>query len=134
MHRLFAGQIAIACQCHVDVFGIEFYGVAAPTGSFRRNDGRTRTGEAIEHNVTALRAIEDRTLDVHEALVEARYGHGRLAALERANLDLEKLRLLLRLATTRNALPRKTAAHAFEQIDEAGRMVGGWLKHTRQRP
>lgn len=77
--------------------------------------------------------IEGRTLDVHEALVEARYGRGRVAALERANLDLEKLRLLLRLACDLNAMPRRTAEHAFAQVDEAGRMVGGWLKHAREK-
>ncbi len=58
---------------------------------------------------------------------------GRVAALERANLDLERLRLLLRLARDLNAMPISQAAHAFEQVDEAGRMVGGWLKHARER-
>ena len=77
--------------------------------------------------------VESRTLDIHEALVEARYGVGRVAALERANLDLERLRLLLRLVRDLNAMPSKQAEHAFEQVDEAGRMVGGWLKHARGR-
>lgn len=83
----------------------------------------------LRHSLT--QRIEERALDVHEALVEARYGSGRVVALERADLDLEKLRLLLRMARDLEVMPRSSAEHAFAQVDEAGRMVGGWLKHAR---
>ena len=82
---------------------------------------------------TLTQRIEDRALSVFDALVEARYGQERVMALERANLDLEKLRLLLRLARDINVIPRKQAEYAFEQVDDTGRMVGGWLKHTREQ-
>ena len=98
------------------------------TWLFERTAGFPRR---LRHSLT--QRIEQRTLDVHEALVEARYGRGRVAALERANLDLERLRLLLRMARDLNALPRGSAEHAFAQVDEAGRMVGGWLKHAQEQ-
>jgi len=74
--------------------------------------------------------IENLALDVFEALVDARYDRGRRAALRRINHDLEKLRLLLRLAHTQRALAGRSFHHACEEIDTVGRMVGGWLRHA----
>lgn len=84
----------------------------------------------LRHSLT--HRIEQTALDIHGALIEARYGVARIEALESANLDLEKLRLLLRLARDLGSMPHASADCAFEQVDEAGRMVGGWLKHARE--
>jgi hypothetical protein len=73
-------------------------------------------------------------LDILEALIEARFSSGKKAHfLRRANLGLEKLRFLLRLSKDIFAVNLKSYEYAIRQIDEMGRMVGGWEKHSRGR-
>jgi len=81
---------------------------------------------------TLTQRIDNLALDVHERLIEARYTRERLALLERLNLDLERLRLLLRLARDRQVLSQQAFGFAIEQIDSAGRMLGGWRRQQRE--
>ncbi|MFT5685955.1 MAG: hypothetical protein ACI8RZ_006910 [Myxococcota bacterium] len=74
--------------------------------------------------------IDVLALSVFEGLIEARYTRERATILRQVNLDLEKLRLLLRLSHTQAFLDHRAFAHAIEGIDEVGRMVGGWLRTT----
>lgn len=74
--------------------------------------------------------IDNLALDVFERLVEARYQRQRSDLLRRINLDLEKLRLLLRLAHEQGVLDHRALLHACEELDQAGRMVGGWGRQT----
>lgn len=83
----------------------------------------------LRHSLTAR--IEARALDVHEALVGARFNVNRTAALQQINLDLDRLRLLLRLAHDLQALDHRAFQYACAELDSAGRMVGGWLRHER---
>lgn len=76
--------------------------------------------------------IDNLALDVFERLVEARYQRERAVTLQRINLDLEKLRLLLRLAHTQRALDPKAFSYACTELDTVGRMVGGWLRQQRE--
>ncbi|MCB9762744.1 MAG: diversity-generating retroelement protein Avd [Alphaproteobacteria bacterium] len=80
---------------------------------------------------TLSNRIDGLALDVLERIIEARYGHERITALQRVNLDLEKLRLFLRIAHDENHLDHRAFAHACEQLEQAGRMTGGWLKKAR---
>ena len=72
--------------------------------------------------------IENIALDVVEDLVEARYTKERGAILKRANLKLEKLRILLRLSYKMRYLSVNGYEFAIRRIDEVGRMLGGWRK------
>ena len=74
--------------------------------------------------------IDNLVLDVLEGLIVARYQRGRerRAALEDINLRLTRLRALLRLAHRRHYLGEKGYEFVSERIDEAGRMLGGWLR------
>jgi hypothetical protein len=67
-------------------------------------------------------------LDVVEDLIEARYTRQKQLALRRANLNLEKIRVLLRISFEMRLLPHKSYEHAMYSINEVGRMLGGWLK------
>jgi hypothetical protein len=58
----------------------------------------------------------------------ATYTRNRVPALRAVNLKLEKLRLLFRLATDLQILDLRRYEHAARNIDEIGRLVGGWLK------
>ncbi len=75
--------------------------------------------------------IQTGALDVHEALVEATYTQTRECALDAANLHLEKLRFLFRLAFDLRCLDARRYEHAARAIDEIGRLVGGWKKANR---
>lgn len=110
-------------------------------------DNSKRTGAAIEahyqflvwllptvekiprsHKFTLGDRIEDTALDVLEALIEATYTRERTQHLRRANLGIEKLRFLLRLAADLRLLDRHRYEHAARTLDETGRLIGGWMK------
>ena len=65
---------------------------------------------------------------VLEKLIEARYTRDKSAVLAQANLSLEKLRVLLRICHEERHLDHRGYEYAARNIDEAGRMVGGWLR------
>jgi hypothetical protein len=77
--------------------------------------------------------LEGLALDVVEDLVEARYSHPKRAILKRANLRLEKMRVLLRLSHKLRYLSHEGYEHSARQINEAGRMLGGWIKQQEPR-
>ncbi len=72
--------------------------------------------------------IQSTALDVLDALIEATYTRDRRAHLARANLGLEKLRFHFRLAAEMRHLEARRYEHAARQLDEIGRLVGGWAK------
>ena len=72
--------------------------------------------------------IQNTALNVLESLIEATYTRQRNQHLSQANLGLEKLRFLLRLAWELHYLNRRRYEHAARTIDEVGRRVGAWRK------
>jgi 23S rRNA-intervening sequence protein len=76
--------------------------------------------------------IQGTALDVLERLIEATYSKARRPPLLAANLGLEKLRFLFRLATEMRYLDPRRYEHAARALDEVGRLVGGWLKSDAQ--
>ena len=77
--------------------------------------------------------IQNAALDVLESLVEATYTRRREPLLARANLGIEKLRFLFRLATDLGYLDPRRYEHAARALDETGRKVGAWRKTHRAR-
>ncbi len=69
-------------------------------------------------------------LDTLERLIEATYDRERQKPLQAANLGIEKLRHLFRLAFTLQCLDERRYEHAARQLDEIGRMIGGWKKQA----
>ena len=72
--------------------------------------------------------IQTTALDVLERLIEATYTRRRSGHLAAANLGLEKLRFLFRLARDLRILDHRRYEHAARSIDETGRRVGAWSK------
>lgn len=74
--------------------------------------------------------IDNLAIDVLEDLVEARYTRGqrRAEALKEMNLRLARLRVLIRLSHRRGYLSNRGYEYVSDKIDEAGRMLGGWIK------
>jgi hypothetical protein len=80
---------------------------------------------------TFTQRIEGLALDIVEDLVEARYTSNKQAILKRANLRLEKVRVLMRLSQKLRYLSNESHRFAMKAIDETGRMLGGWMKQQR---
>ncbi|MBM4398611.1 MAG: diversity-generating retroelement protein Avd [Deltaproteobacteria bacterium] len=87
--------------------------------------------KSVRH--TFANRIEDLALDVVERLVEARWARSKAAILRAASLDVEKLRILCRLAHDEGFLDHRGYEHVARNLDEAGRMLGGWIKQQDAR-
>lgn len=72
--------------------------------------------------------INNLALDIVEDLAEARYSREKQHLLRRVNLRLEKLRILLRLCHRLQYLSHQSYEHAMREINDVGRMLGGWIK------
>ncbi len=77
--------------------------------------------------------IDNLTLDVLEKIVEARYAKDKDASLQQASLYLEKLRVLLRISHEEKHLDHRGFEHVARNIDEAGRMLGGWIRSRKEK-
>lgn len=88
------------------------------------------------HKFTLGDRIQTTALDFQEALITATYSKKSLQHLFDANLQLEKLRLLLRLSLDLKMLDHRGYEFAARAIDEIGRLVGGWIKahHAEKIP
>jgi hypothetical protein len=72
--------------------------------------------------------LQNLSLDFVEDLVDARYRKEARPILISASLRLEKLRIVLRLAWQQKYLSHKSFEQAQRNIDETGRMLGGWIR------
>lgn len=72
--------------------------------------------------------MQTQAMQVLDDLITATYTKARRPALAQANLGLEKLRLLTRLAFDLQHLDVRRYEFAARSLDETGRLVGGWLK------
>ncbi len=113
----------------------------------RLADGSRRTGPALEQMYVFILwfvptvekfprsqkfllgdRIQATALETLEELIEATYTRQRNPLLVRANLHIEKLRFLFRLAMDLKHLDMRRYEHAARSLDEIGRLVGGWRK------
>ena len=77
--------------------------------------------------------MDNLALDFLERLVEARYTKDKTGVLEEASLVLEKLRVLARISHDCGHLDHKGYEYVARNVDEAGRMLGGWLRSRAGR-
>lgn len=67
-------------------------------------------------------------LDVLEGVVEAIYTKERAYILKKVNVYIEKLRVLFRLSFDRRYISERQYRYIAGELDESGRMAGGWIK------
>ena len=72
--------------------------------------------------------IENGLLDILEILIEASFTKEKLNLLRRANLNLEKLRFLIRLAKDMHYINLAAYEYQAKATNEIGKMLGGWIK------
>ena len=77
---------------------------------------------------TLTRRIEELALDVLEGITQASYVKDKTELLRSCNLKLTRLRILLRLSHELGHLARQHYLRSAEELDECGRMLGGWLR------
>lgn len=77
---------------------------------------------------------ENTLLEVIEGILEASQlsKDKKLPVLEKTSLKLNLLRVLLRLMKDTKSINLKKYASLEEQIDEIGRMLGGWIRSTKE--
>lgn len=77
--------------------------------------------------------LQDAAMDFQEALFDAQAHSGkiRLDHLRRANADLNKLRLYLRLTYQWHWLNDGQYEHVSKMVAECGRLLGGWLRQAQ---
>ncbi|MDD2882851.1 MAG: diversity-generating retroelement protein Avd [Rhodoferax sp.] len=80
------------------------------------------------HKFTLGERIYTGTLDVLDRLIEATYSRHATPMLLQANMGLEKLRFMFRLAVDLQLLDLHRYEFAARAVDEVGRLVGGWIK------
>ncbi len=74
------------------------------------------------------RRLEDTAFAFYEMLVQATRSGNQARALLQADLELDKLRLYVRLSHDRKLINLKQYRYAAGQLTEIGRLLGGWLK------
>lgn len=85
------------------------------------------------HRFVLGERIETTMLTVLMVLVEASYSRERLSLLQRANLELEKLRMLIRLGKDLGFTSLAQYEHASKEMLRVGQQVGGWIRQQQRR-
>lgn len=86
-----------------------------------------------QHKYTLGERLQQTLLVLLECVIAASYAtrEKKLVFLQQAAVKLDVLRVFLRLAEEVRALPTKNHLQLIEQLDEVGRMLGGWLRSLR---
>lgn len=86
--------------------------------------------EKFPRNVrfTVSDRIFNLVLDISDLIVEAIYTKERKNILKSINLNIERLRIYIRLCHDRKYISTKQLAFITENVNEVGKMVGGWNK------
>lgn len=77
--------------------------------------------------------IDNLALDILEKIIAAAYTSDKAGLLKQANLELEKLRVLLRLCHERKYISVRSYEYAVKELYETGRMIGGWIRKMERR-
>jgi|SRR3989344_2743219 len=84
---------------------------------------------------TIWQRCENIILDILEGILAASqtYKMEKLPALERTSVKLNFLRVFFRLMKEVKTIDNKKYATLQQFVDEIGRMLGGWIKSTKER-
>lgn len=84
---------------------------------------------------TVWQRCETIILELLEGIFRASqaYGAEKLTPLKEASLQLNFLRIFVRLMKDVKTIDSKQYVALQSQVDEVGRMLGGWIKSTKER-
>ena len=72
--------------------------------------------------------IENAILKILEGIIEANQERSKLLFLKKISVELDKLRILIRLSKDLKFISVRQYGFAAEKVNEIGRMLGGWIK------
>jgi len=75
--------------------------------------------------------IEDIILKILEGIIEANQERNKIPYLKQISVNLDKLRILIRLSKDLRFISIKQYGFATNKVNEIGKMLGGWLKSCR---
>jgi len=75
--------------------------------------------------------LDDTTLEIIKLLSSIPQSNDRISALKKINIELDLLKVLLRLAKDTRALPEKKYLCLSSSLHEAGKMTGGWIRYLK---
>lgn len=76
--------------------------------------------------------IQNTMIGIAMLIVQANAERDKKRTLWRIDVELEKLRLLIRLAKDLNMLPVKQYGLLSERVSELGRLLGGWTRSAQK--
>lgn len=82
---------------------------------------------------TLTTRLQSQCFDIVEYLVEAQYSKEKREFLRKVNIELEKLRINLRISHDLKLIPQKSYFHAIKMINEVGMMNGGWIRSLGEK-
>lgn len=94
-----------------------------------------RDGVPKQDRHTIYQRCENLILEILESILTASqaYREEKLPILERASVKLNFLRVFLRLMKEVKAIDGKKYVALEGFVDEIGRMLGGWIKSSKER-
>ena len=72
--------------------------------------------------------IENTVLEILKGTIQANQESDKLPYLKQISVDLDKLRILIRLSKDLKFISIRQYQFAAEKINEIGRILGGWMK------
>jgi len=75
--------------------------------------------------------LTNTSLDVLELVIEAIYAKHKTDILLKANVYMEKIRALLQISVNKKYISVGQYEHISGEINEAGKMLGGWIKSCK---
>ncbi|PIQ91871.1 MAG: four helix bundle protein [Candidatus Nealsonbacteria bacterium CG_4_10_14_0_2_um_filter_39_15] len=75
--------------------------------------------------------IENTVLEILEGIIEANQERNKLPYLKKISVELDKLRILIRLSKDLKFISVRQYSFVAEKINNIGKMLGGWLKSSR---
>jgi len=93
-----------------------------------------RNKAAKQDRFTIYLKTENILLEIIEGILEASElsKNEKLPILKKTSLNLNLLRVFVRLLKDTKSIDLKSYALLEENIDEIGRMLGGWIKSTKE--
>jgi len=75
--------------------------------------------------------ISNTTLKILEGIIEANQERNKLPYLKKLSVELDKLRILIRLSKDIRFISIRQYEFAVKKVNEIGKMLGGWIKSCR---
>lgn len=82
---------------------------------------------------TLSQHIRNSLIDIAKMIVEANKRKNKLPILYQIDIELEKLRMLIRLAKDLEFISIRRYGIIADKCNEIGRMLGGWIKASQGR-